>query len=88
MSLFNLIMQVKGLLVDTVPEKEVELNFNSSLSGEFVLYLDIKESDNIYSRIKISTYRKFELTGLPSQETIKVAMQLKNKFDALAAINI
>lgn len=88
MSLFNLIMQAKGLLVDKISDKEIELGINTSVGNTFEVWLIIEEGSNLYSKMKISNNRRFELTGLPGTHTLDVAEKIRNKFNALAGLYI
>lgn len=86
--MFNLIMQAKALIVDNRPEQITEVSFHESELGELSIHLDIKEDLNKYSRISLSSFRTFELTGEPSELTQTVAAQIKLKFKMLSELRI
>lgn len=81
--IFSLMLHAKGMLADSDPQKEVELKTNIALGEEFALYLDIEENPNEFSRIRISNYRKFELTGKPSERTKIIADFIDSTFKSI-----
>lgn len=88
MMMFNLMLHAKGMLADSDPQKEVELKTNIALGEEFALYLDIEENPNEFSRIRISNYRKFELTGKPSERTKTIADFIDTTFKSIQRLYV
>lgn len=86
MVLFNIILQTKAEIHEVKPEKDIQIGTNMPLSGEFIVTAAIEEENNVYSKIKISNYRTFELTGKPSELTSEVAKLTEARFKSISQL--